>query len=797
MRNVDDLNSKQDIQRKHILATGQVQGVGFRPFVYGLAIKYNLTGKVGNTSQGVSIEVQGQAKHIQSFIHDLQNKLPPLAKVDTCNINAMPLQDEAGFEIITSQGSGGHDVLISADTSICAQCTQDILDPQNRRYDYAFTNCTNCGPRYTITHSIPYDRATTSMACFKLCPSCHKEYENPLNRRFHAQPNACPICGPETWYVKNDAHNSRLDYADLRNKAAIEAIAKDLVNGEIIAIKGLGGFHLSCDATNADVLVQLRKYKNRPHKPLAVMVPDLAMAKRIAHVGPEEEILLNSSEKPIVLCARRENSLPQNIAPNSHDIGIVLPYTPLHLVLMTHYAALMPEGAIVALVMTSGNAGGEPICLGNREAFEKLGHIAQSFLLHNRDILVRTDDSVCTVSRSMENIKPKPASIFFRRARGYVPRPIKLGSIPNDIAVLGMGAELKSTLCLSRGPMAFVSQHIGDLQNVETLAFYHEVIKHLEMLLAVEANVIVHDLHPNFMSTQVGKAMARERDIPCISLQHHFAHAWSVLGEHNYAGEALALSLDGTGLGLDNTVWGGELLYINTSNLEQKRLGRLSPFALPGGDAATKEPWRIALALAMHSKEQEIILSQHEKLGPAILEMLKRSINCPQSSSVGRLFDAVAAGLKLCTHTTYEGQAAICLEYAQSKLSWVGEGSIKNGYTCMPYKLNELWELSSQDLFLNALAEKDISLAARRFHVGLAQGFVQMAMLAAEELGVKTIALSGGAMQNVTLYTLLPYLLKEVGFNVLLPKELPANDGAISFGQVVFGRQALRDLCTG
>ncbi len=792
---INNVNSKPNIKRQQILVTGQVQGVGFRPFVYGLAVQYELVGTVGNTSHGVSIEVQGQSANIQCFMYDLQHKVPPLAKLDSCTIKSLPLQEDNTFKIISSQGSGGHEVLISADTSTCNQCVQDILDSQNRRYNYAFTNCTNCGPRYTITHSIPYDRAFTSMACFELCPACLKEYEDPLDRRFHAQPNACPQCGPQIWYVQSGAQDSKFDIAKLRNTAAIQALANDLKSGKIAAIKGLGGFHLSCDATNADTLALLRKQKNRPHKPLAVMVPDLHMARRIAHIGPAEEALLNSSEKPIVLCAKREHILPDTIAPNTHDIGLVLPYTPLHMLLMAHYAALMPMDGIVALVMTSGNAGGEPICLGNREALSRLSHIAQAFLLHNRDILVRTDDSVCTVSKPMGEIEPKGEHIFLRRARGYVPRAIKLGDASDNVAhaVLGMGAELKSTLCLSRGAMAFVSQHIGDLQNVETLAFYHEVILHLEMLLAIKAKAIVHDLHPNFMSTQVAKNMAKERDIPCIALQHHFAHAWSVLGEHNFAGAALALSLDGTGLGLDNSIWGGELLYINTTTLEQKRLGRLSPFALPGGDVATKEPWRIALSLAMHSPWQEQIINQHEKFGSAVLEMLKGNINCPQSSSVGRLFDAVAAGLGICTHTTYEGQAAICLEYAQSKLSWVGEGSINDGYVCKPYEQDGLWELPSQELFLNALAEKDKALAARRFHVGLAHGFAQMAGMVAKQTNTKTIALCGGAMQNATLYTILTYLLEGLGFIVLLPKELPANDGAISLGQVVFGRQYLKN----
>ncbi len=788
-------NSKNKLERKHILATGQVQGVGFRPFVYGLAKKHKLCGSVGNTTQGVSIEIQGTSNDIQNFTIDLQCNLPPLAKLNSCTISPMPLiatAQEDSFKIITSTGSGGHEVLISSDTSVCHECITDMLDDKNLRHNYAFTNCTNCGPRYTITHSIPYDRATTSMACFELCPTCLAEYQDPLNRRFHAQPNACPICGPQMWYVKSGTQSSSYDHATIRNNAAIQAIASDLKNGCIAAIKGLGGFHLSCNATHEDSIALLRNLKNRPHKPLAVMVPDLQMAKRIAHIGPEEEALLTSCEKPIVLCARREQCLPSSIAPNSQDIGLVLPYTPLHVVLMAHYATLSAPDDIIALVMTSGNAGGEPICLGNREALSRLAHIAQVFLLHNRDILVRNDDSVCSLARTMGHMKPPTKQIFLRRARGYVPRPIKLSTTHNDStqAVLGMGAELKSTLCLSRNAHAFVSQHIGDLQNVETLAFYHEVIKHLEMLLAVQAKVIVHDLHPNFMSTQAAKSIAQERGIKCFALQHHFAHAWSVLGEHNFEGKALALCLDGTGLGHDNSIWGGELLYIDTNTLEHKRLGSLSPFALPGGDTATKEPWRIALSLAMDSPYAERILNQHKQFAPAILEMLKHNINCHPTSSVGRLFDGVSAALGFCTHTSFEGQAAICLEFAQSKISWQGAGSINNGYICTPYNQNELWHLPSQSLFMQALEENNPALAARRFHVGLAQGFANMAKIAAKETNTFTIALSGGAMQNATLYTILPYLLNNMGFKVLLPIDLPAHDGGISLGQVAFGRKA-------
>ncbi len=800
--------AKLDIIRQQILATGQVQGVGFRPFIYRLAHIHNLSGNVSNTSQGVCIEVQGIAENINNFLHDLKTQLPPLANLLSCTQSLIPIKEnEINFKIIGSQGHGGHSVLISADTSICAQCTQDIFEHKNRRYHYPFTNCTNCGPRYTITHSIPYDRSTTSMACFPLCQECLAEYENPLNRRFHAQPNACPVCGPRVWCVEDNTSLANTSYANapahLRDDEALKTMAIHLKNGKLAAIKGLGGFHLCCDAHNEASITLLRKRKNRPHKPLAIMVANLDMARRIAHIAPEHEALLTSHEKPIVLCPKIEGSLPKAIAPDADSVGIVLAYTPLHMVLFKHYASLFKHANqdIIALVMTSGNAGGEPICLGNKEALHRLAHIADVFLLHNRDILVRTDDSVCNTAKNINKIIPQMRNTFLRRARGYVPRPIQVMRqehiAKHTPSILGMGAELKSTLCLSRGHMAFLSQHIGDLQNVETLSFYNEVMTHLEMLLEVQAKAIVHDLHPNFMSTQVAKEIAHKRDIPCLVLQHHFAHAWAVLGEHNFEGKALALTLDGTGLGLDGSIWGGELLYIDTNTLEHQRLGRLAPFSLAGGDVATKEPWRIALALAHGTSFEQHIIASHEKWGPAVLEMLARGVNCIQTSSVGRLFDGVAAALGLCTHTSYEGQAAIRLEYAQSQLTWKND-DIKNTYPCMPIKSADtgLWELPTQELFLASLdeyftAKQDIAHVARRFHISLAQGFAHMAKLAADEVGTSYIALSGGAMQNGVLHTLLPYLLSNMGLQVLMHKNAPANDGGIALGQVAWGLKSV------
>ncbi len=788
------------ILRLHILVQGQVQGVGFRPFVYRLATEYTLTGHVNNTAKGVIIEVQGQVTALNQFIKALQEQLPPLAEVTHLGQHEISLKaHEQGFSIIHSQeaSTASHQVLISPDVAMCPDCMTDMQSPHNRRHAYPFTNCTNCGPRYTITKSIPYDRATTSMACFALCPLCQEEYDTPLDRRFHAQPNACPTCGPHVWLVENieQASPTGNGFGTYTQEQALSHLAHALLQGKVAAIKGLGGFHLACDAFNEDAVAQLRLRKNRPHKPLAVMVENLDDARQLATITEEEVQLLCSIQKPIVLCKRNAH-LPALLAPDTQSIGLVLPYTPLHVALFMalREARVQRSPAPLALVMTSGNAGGEPICLGNREAAQRLAHMADVFLFHNRDILVRNDDSVCAVHTL--NDAP-PVSTFLRRARGFVPRPLHLSAqlgihtskngtkLP---VVLGMGAELKNTVCLNREHTAFVSQHIGDLQNMETLAFHGEVIKHLEMLLQVQAQCLVHDLHPNFLSTRAAQDMAQERDIPHYALQHHFAHAYAVLAEHAFTQPCLALSLDGTGLGSDGSIWGGELLYID--GLEQQRLGRLSPFALVGGEQAIKEPWRLAVALAQGT-EHEARLAQKFPMASAVIEMLQKNIRSPLCSSAGRLFDAVSAGLGLCHCTTYEGQAAIILEEAQKYISHAPQKLYEHACTPMlSVQDTALWELSSHALFehtLNTALCSDIPTAAFSFHVHLAEGFAHMATLASKKTQVRTICLSGGVMQNASLYRLLQEKLQQRGFTVLSHAQMPCNDGGISLGQCYFG----------
>lgn len=838
------------MRRHGYIIGGQVQGVGFRPFVYRAATRHGLTGHVGNTSDGVRVEVQGSDEALAAFAHALEHGLPPLARITSLRREELPLADgETAFAIAHSEGRHGHAVLVSPDVATCGNCLADMRDPANRRYRYPFTNCTDCGPRYTITRSIPYDRATTSMSCFPLCPDCAAEYNDPLDRRFHAQPNACPACGPKVWLAAAPEGDPRIPGPELaEGQHAIERTAAALRAGNIVAVKGLGGFHLVCDATSAEAVALLRERKRRPHKSLAIMVPDLETARRVAHVSDAEAATLTSSERPIVVLASR-GVLPPAIAPDVDSIGVMLPYTPLHHLLLEAFAALSP---LPALVMTSGNAGGEPISLGNREALARLRHIADLFLLHNRDILIRADDSVVRVeplpeagfstgsnpqcypqkngilsacspslpdgapaglpSTSAENVEGKagnfssgsllreaPPLHFFRRARGFVPRPLEL---PRDAGrcVLATGAELKNTLCLTRGKDAFLSQHVGDLKNLETFAFFQDMAEHLGGLLEVKPEAVVCDLHPDYLST----SYALDSGLPVLRLQHHFAHVYGVLAENGHDAPALGLALDGTGYGTDGTIWGGELLFVDPKAAGEERyggrIGRLAPFPLPGGEAAIREPWRIASGFmglpeaeglrGRFAEDMHALLRVDGKraVHDAILEMVRREAT-PMTSSCGRLFDAVSALLGLCPSVTYEGQAAIRLE-AQQDLSVT---------TSAPFPIRErggLLELDTAAFFLHLLelrrAGVPVPDLARRFHLGLTEGLAELALSGARRCGVRTVALSGGVFHNRTIALLLPEALARRGLVPLTHHALPPGDGGLSYGQAAWASHVLR-----
>ena len=814
-------------KRTALLAAGQVQGVGFRPFIYRLAVEGGLSGSVGNTSDGVRIEVQGPPEQVDAFAVRLRRELPPLARLTRLEITELPPVDgETEFVIVASHGHAGHSVLVSPDVGICEDCLRDMHTPGNPRFGYAFTNCTNCGPRYTITRSIPYDRATTSKACFPFCPRCEAEYRDPLDRRFHAQPVACPQCGPRLWLVDNPllppggtlppdsapanwpGPETLPSEASMRD--AVARAAALLREGHLLALKGLGGFQLACDARSARSVALLRLRKRRPHKPLALMVPDLATARELCDLAPEHEALLLCPEKPIVLCPARKGCLPPAIAPDTAGIGLMLPYTPLHAVLFDELARLTAAAGEPApvLVMTSANASGEPICLGNREALRRLAHLADAWLLHDRDILVRVDDSVAGVRPlPADGEKPAAAPFFYRRARGYVPRPVMLPEAwGTDLpCVLGAGGELKATLCLTRGNEAFVSQHVGDLENAPTFGFYEEVARHLQDLLEVRPAAVVCDLHPDFLSTRHATELARREGLPLWHLQHHAAHAASVLTEHGHTGPALALTLDGTGLGTDKSIWGGELLFMELDAPRWQRLGRLAPFRLPGGEAAIREPWRIALGLALQSglapealtgiwadcadDGDDVRRAPQAMAVTAVSEMWRRGLNCPPTSSAGRLFDAVSAALGLCTHITYEGQAAIRLE-AHQDLSVT---------MAVPFSIKErggLLELDTAAFFLHLLELRRTGVSvpdlARRFHLGLAEGLADLALSGARRCGVRTVALSGGVFHNRTIALLLPEALARRGLVPLTHHALPPGDGGLSYGQAAWASHVLR-----
>ena len=773
--NLDDFSSTQEgMHTLELLINGQVQGVGFRPFVYRLAREYRLQGHVRNTPQGVEILIQGPSEAVAGFQRDFPERLPPLARIDSAQKRTLALEPELrDFAILTSACGEGHRVLIGPETATCPDCLREILDPDNARYFYPFTNCTNCGPRFTITRSLPYDRSGTSMACFAMCSDCQREYEDPLNRRFHAQPNACPVCGPRLWYTDSTGKEITAE------KDSLALAAQDLGRGFILGIKGLGGFHLACRADQDSAVIRLRQRNRRPDKPLAVMVPDLESAEQIAVITPRERDRLCSEQRPILLLRKKPDfDLSRELAPDTDHIGIMLPYTPLHHLLIKLHRARPDQKASAALVMTSGNMSSDPLALGNREALGMLGEIADRFLLHDRDILTRCDDSVLGVNPASGE------SVFFRRARGFTPVPIRI--MDQGVSVLGLGAQKKTTVCLTQGNRAFVSQHLGDLDNVSTYAYFTQTISHLKKLLEISPEVLVRDLHPDFLST--GYA-AKQNELPVLPLQHHFAHIYAVLGENRKTGPALGLALDGSGLGTDRTIWGGELLFVHPALTEHERLGHFSPVLLPGGETAVHEPWRTAqsylqvLGIRPGTRNWPWLASR-ARAAAVVADMLDKNINTIQTTSCGRLFDAVAALLGLKLEISYEGQAAVCLESIQDQTD-------DQAYPCPVLAGSSGIGLDTLTLFQAVYQDWEAGIAnkliSRRFHNGLIRGLTGWALAASRQTGIKRIALSGGVLQNMTLAAELPRSLERSGLEVLVHRRLPPNDGCISFGQAVYG----------
>jgi len=749
--------------RRRINVSGIVQGVGFRPYVYRLASERHLVGNIGNTSSGVTIEVQGTSGAIADFVTRLPVEVPALAHITRIELHDLPCNGDLVFRILASRKESEAEALISADVAICPDCLQEMFDPTDRRYQYPFINCTNCGPRFTIMRGIPYDRGRTSMAVFPMCPECQAEYDNPANRRFHAQPNACWKCGPhvELW----DGNGQSIAEVG----AAIREAAIRLRNGSVVAIKGLGGFHLAADATNPAAVARIRERKHRAEKPFAVMVASLDIAEQLCEMDDNSSRTLQAIERPIVLLPREDsNGIAAQVAPFNRYLGVFLPYTPLH-------HLLFAEGSFSALVMTSGNLSEEPIAIENGEAIERLRGIADCFLVHNRDILLRCDDSVVRVAAGKTQ--------QLRRSRGYVPVPVFLAEeLPR---VLAVGGELKNTICLTRGEHAFLSQHIGDLENFESYRFFEQAVSHLCEVLEVRPEIVACDLHPGYFSTRWA---LKQEGVHLVGVQHHHAHIASCMAENHLQGRVIGIALDGTGYGADGHLWGGEVLVAGYDGFE--RAAHLEYVPMPGGECAIREPWRMAISYLAHHYGRDFLefslpfLQQCNRDEiEVVLRMVQRNLNSPLTSSCGRLFDAVAALVGIRSRVNYEAQAAIELEMAIA---------VDNDEGAYPFGLvadGAGWIIQTHPFF-NALlhdlkSQIEPSIISLRFHNGLVQVFAQLARLLRQQTTLNRICLSGGTFQNLYLLEHLRAQLLADGFDVFTHSEVPAGDGGLCLGQAV------------
>jgi len=750
----------------HVSVRGVVQGVGFRPFVYQLASRYNLKGWVCNTSEDVKIEVEGEAGIIEQFLLALREQAPPRASIENIIITHHPPANYEKFEIHHSIAEEGKYQLISPDIATCQDCLREILSPDDRRYRYPFTNCTNCGPRFTIIEDIPYDRLRTTMRHFQMCPECQKEYDDPFNRRFHAQPNACPKCGPRLELL--DASGSPVIVDD-----AITAISQLLLEEKIVAIKGLGGFLLACDATSEAAVNLLRQRKKRLSKPLAIMVSSVEEAKEHCYVDDEEEILLTSPCSPIVLMKwKTDSTVSATVAPNLKYLGVMLPHTPLHHILLRETG--------LPLVMTSGNLSEEPIAKDNDEAIRRLSGIVDYFLIHNRDIYARYDDSVTVVNSGVPQL--------IRRARGYAPYPIHLNF--NSQQILGCGAELKNTFCLAKDDYAFFSQHIGDMENLETMEHFENTINLYRRLFRIEPNIIAHDLHPDYLATKYAQELAaKSADIRLIPVQHHHAHVASCMVDNGLNTPVIGVVLDGTGYGSDGNIWGGEFLVANYQGFT--RMGHLEYLPLPGGDLAIKKPFRTAISYLLSligsiSLNQDLpFLEQVDRSEIGIIQQqIEHKINSPLTSSCGRLFDAVSALIGVRNEIEYEAQASIELEMLA-----YDEADETDHYPFSVTEQDGLSLVQLKDLFSAILQDLQSgttqSRIATRFHNTIARMIVELCQKISDKTGIIRVVLSGGVFQNQLLLRKAVSLLETSGFEVFTHRQVTTNDGGISLGQVV------------
>jgi hydrogenase maturation protein HypF len=745
-----------DVTRVAVRITGTVQGVGFRPFVYSLATRLGLSGFVGNDSEGVFAEIEGSPAAVAEFLAAVERDAPPLARIDQVVCTNMRPYDNSGFTIAPSAPGAERTALVSADSAMCADCLAELRDPADRRYRYPFINCTNCGPRFTIVTDVPYDRPHTTMAPFTMCEPCAAEYHDPANRRFHAQPVCCPACGPRL----------SLRAADGSPRQAgdpVQAAAALLRDGQVLAVKGLGGYHLAVDARSEEAAATLRARKHREDKPFAVMAAGLAAARELGEVDQTTAALLASPRRPIVLLPRRPGAVAAAVAPGNRALGVMLPYTPLH--------DLLLEAVGGPIVLTSGNLSDEPIAYRDEDAFERLAPIADAFLTHDRAIHIRTDDSVSRVVNGRE--------MLIRRSRGHVPEPVTTAHrFPRP--VLACGAELKNTFCLAKDDRAFVSHHVGDLENAATLRSFTEGIEHFGRLFGIEPQVVAYDLHPEYLSTKY----ALDLDLDSCGVQHHHAHIASCLADNGHEGPVIGVAFDGTGYGTDGTLWGGEFLVADLAGFE--RAGHLEPVPMPGGAAAIRQPWRMAAAYLRAvfpggPPSGLDVVKRNERNWAPITLMAERGVNAPLSSSAGRLFDAVAALLSVRDTINYEGQAAVELE----QLADPGEtGSYRAAISDGPS-----FRIQGASLVQAVTAElaegTPAPVIAARFHNGIAALIEEGCLLARERHGLGTVALSGGVFQNLLVTERAAARLEARGFRVLLHSRVPCNDGGISLGQAV------------
>lgn len=786
--------------RIHI--TGIVQGVGFRPFVYGLATRLGLVGWVRNTSAGVDILVDGPEGALKDFVNALQSEAPPLSHIDTLEVAAEPANGFKSFEILTSENILGAFQPVSPDVCICDDCLSEMFDPHDRRYLYPFINCTNCGPRFTIIEDIPYDRPKTTMAAFDFCPQCEAEYIDPLDRRFHAQPVACQDCGPHIWLETSgqDAPEIKGPYDAAYTRQVILSVQRLLAEGKVLAIKGLGGFHLACDATNPLAVDGLRQRKLRVDKPFALMLPDLETVEGYVQVSDQEKELLTSRQRPIVLLSRKSSKadlkpIVPETAPHQDTLGIMLPYTPLHYLLFHNFSGRDSVVPPRALVMTSGNLSEEPIAIDNDEARQRLASLADAYLMHNRPIRTRCDDSVVRVT-------PPSSVLPIRRSRGYAPFPVQL---PWELPpLLAAGAELKNTFCITRERYAFLSHHIGDLENYETLCSFEDGVGHFERLFRIKPVAIAYDLHPNYLSTRYALERAGRQGLPAIGVQHHHAHIAACMVENGLLGDqpVIGVAFDGTGYGPDGAIWGGEFLLANyggeTSSLIPQggynRLAHLAYVPLPGADAAVRKPGRIALAYLWQAginwdQAYPCVQAFSDEERGAVLAQLEHHLNAPLTSSMGRLFDAIASLAGVRQIVNYEGQAAIELEalvdpyetsaYFFNLLDGSGPDTTPN-----PEIAIDAAPLI-QAVAADKLSGKPASLIAARFHNGTAQMVLQVCRAIRNRTGSQLVALSGGVWQNVTLLIKTINVLEQDGFTVYTHHQVPPNDGGLALGQAV------------